>query len=294
MLRVSVSEAVTAIVVTYDSARVLPACLAALERDGVGVIVVDNASGDGTPELAERLGARVIRNARNEGFGRAMNIGVRAASTPFCLLTNPDLVYDAGAVAALLAAAQRWPDAGLLAPRIIEPDGRFFYQATSLLAPYLTNPGGKLSPPEGDCCAPFLSGASLLAPRDLLLSLGGFDENLFLFYEDDDLCRRVADARRALVHVHDAVARHERGASTAPKPGRVFKARWHMAWSRAYVSRKYGLPDPARATLALNLPKAALSALALRRALVERYGGSAAGAFGWLRGESALKREGLE
>ena len=55
-----------------------------------------------------------------------------------------------------------------------------------------------------------------------------------------------------------------------------------------------GLPDTARATLAVNLPKAALSALALRRALVERYGGSAAGALGWLRGETALNREELE
>lgn len=285
---------VTAVVVTFESARVLPACLAALKREGVDIIVVDNASRDGTPELAERLGARVIRNARNEGFGRAMNIGVRAAATPYCLLTNPDLVYDDGAVATLVAAAERWPDAGLLAPRIIEPDGRFFFQATSLLAPYLQNPGGRLALPEGDCCTPFLSGASLLARRDAFLAIGGFDENLFLFYEDDDLCRRLADAGQALVHVHGAVARHERGGSTATKRGRVFRARWHMAWSRAYVSRKYRLPDPARGTLAVNLPKAALSALVFRRALVERYGGSAAGALAWLRGETALGREGLE
>ncbi|WP_188518132.1 glycosyltransferase family 2 protein [Alsobacter metallidurans] len=285
---------VTAIVVTFESARVLPSCLAALKREGVDAIVVDNSSRDGTPELAERLGARVIRNSRNEGFGRAMNIGVRAASTPFCLLTNPDLAYDEGAVAALVAAAERWPDAALLAPRIIEPDGRFFFQATSLLAPYLQNPGGRLALPEGDCCTPFLSGASLLARRDVFSRIGGFDEQLFLFYEDDDLCRRIADAGHALVHVHDAVARHERGGSTATKRGRVFRARWHMAWSRAYVSRKYGLPDPARGTLAVNLPKAALSALVFRRALVERYGGSAAGALAWLRGETALGREGLE
>ena len=285
---------VTAVVVTYDSAHVLPSCLAALKREGVGVLVVDNASTDGTPELAERSGARVIRNARNEGFGRAMNIGVRAAGTPFCLLTNPDLVYDEGAVAALLAAADRWPDAGLLAPRIIEPDGRFFYQATSLLAHYLQNTGGKLALPEGDCCAPFLSGASLLVRTEFFLQIGGFDEAIFLFYEDDDLFRRMADAGLALVHVHEALARHARGASTARKRGRVFKARWHMAWSRAYVSRKYGLRDPARGTLAVNLPKTLLGALVLRRSLVERYGGSAAGALAWMRGETALKREGLE
>ena len=97
-----------------------------------------------------------------------------------------------------------------------------------------------------------------------------------------------------IVSAHRTPQRLVEYATTARKRGRVFNARWHMAWSRAYVSRKYGLPDPARGTLAVNLPKAVLSALALQRSLVERYGGSAAGALAWMRGDSALKREGLE
>jgi GT2 family glycosyltransferase len=284
---------VTAVIVTYDSAAVLPACLEALQSEGVTAVVVDNASDDDSASIAERAGARVLRNPRNEGFGRAMNTGVRAATTPFCLLTNPDLTYQPGAVEALLDAAGRWPDAGLLAPRIVEPDGRFFWQARSLLSPYLHNPGGRLSLPEGDCCAPFLSGASLLVRRELFLSLGGFDEAIFLFYEDDDLCRRVADAGHALVHVHRAEARHVRGGSSAPAPGRIFRARWHMAWSRAYVARKWGLRDDSLGTAFTNGLKALGGALLMNRRLVERYGGSAAGAWSALRGGSALAREGL-
>jgi N-acetylglucosaminyl-diphospho-decaprenol L-rhamnosyltransferase len=285
---------VTAIVVAHDSAAVLPDCLTALAREGVPAIVVDNASSDGSADLAQRLGARVLRQGRNEGFGRGMNAGVSAAATEFCLLTNPDLTYEPGAVGALLEAARRWPDAGLLAPRIVEPDGRFFWQARSLLAPYLTNPAGTLALPEGDCCAPFLSGASLLVRREAFLALGGFDPAIFLFYEDDDLCRRMADAGHALVHVHAAVARHVRGGSSAPRPGRVFRARWHMAWSRGYVSRKWGLREAALGQVLQNAPKALGSALVGRRDLMERYGGSAAGALAWLRGVTALAREGLE
>ncbi len=175
----------------------------------------------------------------------------------------------------------------------MEPDGRFFYQPRSLLAPYLTNPSGRRDLPEGDACAPFLSGACFMVRRDLFLALGGFDEAIFLFYEDDDLCRRVADSGRALVHVHGAVALHGRGRSSAPEPGRVFRSRWHQAWSRAYVSRKYGLPDPSLTTMIVNLPKAALSALVFRRAGFERYGGSVAGAYAAWRGRGALAREGL-
>lgn len=284
---------ITAIVVAYDSAAALPACLAALAREGVPAIVVDNASADDSAEVARAHGARVIRNALNEGYGRANNIGARAAESGFVLVLNPDVVLDPGAVQALVDAAGRYPEAGLLAPRIVEPDGRFFFQPRSLLSPYLTNPGGRLALPEGDCCAPFLSGACFLVRRELLLALGGFDPQIFLFYEDDDLCRRVADAGHALVHVHDAVARHARGASSAPKPGRVFKARWHQAWSRAYVSRKYGLPNPAPGMFLVNAGKTLLAALTFRRSLVERYAGSAAGALAFLLGRTALGHEGL-
>ncbi|MDP4022253.1 glycosyltransferase family 2 protein [Methylobacterium sp. NEAU 140] len=282
-----------AVVVAHDSAEALPACLAALKVEGVPALVVDNASRDASVAIAEAAGARVLRNARNEGYGRANNRGVRASAAGHVLIVNPDVILQPGAAAALAAAARAWPDAGLFAPRIVEPDGRFFYQPRSLLAPYLTNPGGRRDLPKGDACAPFLSGACLMVERALFLALGGFDEEIFLFYEDDDLCRRVADAGRALVHVHAAVALHGRGRSSAPEPGRVFRTRWHQAWSRAYVSRKYGLPDPSPSTMLVNLPKAALAALALRRAGVERYGGSAAGALAALRGRRALDREGL-
>ncbi len=282
-----------AIVVAHDSAHALPDCLAALRTEGVPALVVDNASRDGSADLAERLGARVIRNARNEGYGRANNIGIRAADAPYVLILNPDLILRPGAVAALRAGAQAYPDAGLYAPRIVEPDGRFFFQAQSFLAPYLQNPAGRRDPPEGDACAPFLSGACLMVERALFLTLGGFDEQIFLFYEDDDLCRRMADAGRALVHVHGAEALHGRGRSSAPERGRVFRARWHIAWSRAYVARKYGLPDPSLVTFLTNALKAVLALLALRRAGWERYGGAAAGALAALRGRSALEREGL-
>lgn len=287
------ASSVTAVLVTYDSAHALPDALQALRREGVPTIVVDNASEDGTVALAEEMGARVIRNARNEGFGRGNNAGARAATTDYVLILNPDVILDPGAVGALLEAAARYPDAGILAPRIVEEDGRVFFQPRSLLSPYLPNPKGTLRLPEGDCCAPFLSGAVMLMRRERFLALGGFDERIFLFYEDDDLCRRMADAGHALVHVDGAVARHGRGRSSAPKKGRRFTARWHQAWSRGYVSRKYGLPDPALGMFLVNAVKTVAACVTFNRGLIERYGGSAAGAWAWLTGRSALARQGL-
>ncbi|MGO4571452.1 glycosyltransferase family 2 protein [Microvirga sp. 2TAF3] len=284
---------VIAIVVAFDSAEALPECLGALKAEGVGVIVVDNASSDGSATEAERLGACVIRNARNEGYGRANNIGGWAADSEFLLIVNPDVVVEPGTVATLLDAAERYPDAALFAPQIVEPNGRVFYQPRSLLAGYLENPIGKLAIPDGEACAPFFSGACFLIRRETFLRLGGFDESIFLFYEDDDLCRRITDSQAALVYVPKAIVRHGRGRSSARRPGLVFKSRWHQAWSRAYVSHKYGLYNPAAGMFFVNGLKTLGAALTGQRKLIERYGGSAAGALAYMRGRTALEQEGL-
>jgi N-acetylglucosaminyl-diphospho-decaprenol L-rhamnosyltransferase len=282
----------TAVVVAYDSAHALPECLAALRREGVPAIVVDNASADGSAAIAREAGAKLVAMRSNEGFGRAMNAGVRAAESELCLLVNPDLVLEEGAAAALVEAARLYPDAGLLAPRLVEPGGRFFFQRRSLLAPYLRNEKNRPCVPEGDCCAPFLSGAALVVRREPFLAMGGFDNRIFLFYEDDDLCRRVADAGLGLVHVHAAVARHGRGRSTAAKPGRVLRARWHLAWSRCYVSRKYGLGNPALRLVLAHLPRAVLGFVLGRRKMFERHGGTVAGALAFMRGLDAFDEKG--
>jgi N-acetylglucosaminyl-diphospho-decaprenol L-rhamnosyltransferase len=292
--RTTMAGQVTAIVVAYDSAAVLPDCLTALERQGAGIIVVDNASLDTSVQVAQSHGAFIIRNAANEGYGRANNQGVSAATTPFVLICNPDLVLDGGALKALLAAAERYPDAAMLAPRIIETTGRVFFQRWSILSPaYLNKAKGDVTP-QGDACAPFLSGACLLIRREVFNALGGFDPNIFLFYEDDDLCHRMLAAGHSLVHVHEARAVHGRGASTAPKKGRRFTARWHLAWSHAYISAKYGRRSPALWGFVKNTVQTIGWRLWLRPDKVERHWGSAIGYMAWMRGRSALKRQGLE
>lgn len=285
---------ITAIVVAYDSAEVLPACLAALAGEGVKALVVDNASTDASAALAERFGAKVLRNARNEGYGRANNRGVRAARTPFVLIVNPDLEIGNGAIAALLAAAEAYPDAAAFAPRLIEPSGRVFLQPRSLLSPDHLNRAREIVLPEGDACLPFLSGACLLLRREVFLALGGFDPEIFLFYEDDDLCRRLREAGHALVHVDRAEARHGRGRSSAPSAARRFTARWHLAWSEYHVARKHGMPVPGLIRILENGAKAVGYGMILNRNKMMAHAGSVAGALAARAGRGALARQGLD
>lgn len=270
-----------AVVVTYNSAAVLPACLAALARDGIDTIIVDNASTDTTRDVARQHGAVVIANAANEGFGRANNIGVAAADgADLCLILNPDVVVDPGLRDALLAAASRYPEAIIFGPRLIEPDGRHFFRGSSVLLPNMRET--RLAPTE-DGEAVNLSGACMLVRRGPFQALGGFDPNIFLFYEDDDLCHRVRQAGGTLRYVHGAVARHARGGSSPDHPAKTYLVRWHQAWSRIYVCRKHGVKSDAASVIAVNAGKylaAALSGNVERRM---RYAGSVAGSIAALR-----------
>lgn len=283
---------VTAIVVTYESADVLPACLKALKAEGIDVIVVDNASSDATQKIATEHGAQLIANRSNQGYGRANNIGVQAATgATYCLILNPDVAVEAGLVDALLAAATKYPKAALFGPRLVEPDGRIFFRESSILSQH--NTAAKAEPPSADSAAINLSGACLFVGRDAFLQLGGFDENIFLFYEDDDLCYRMIESGAALMHIDGAIAHHIRGGSSGKNPELAFRVRYHQAWSRAYVCRKHAKPTDMTTMLLRNALKyagAVLTGNADRRA---RYGGSVAGTIDALIGRSALKHEGL-
>jgi GT2 family glycosyltransferase len=284
---------ITAIVVSYNSAAVLGGCLSALAESGVGALVVDNASGDDSAAIARAAGAAVLAMARNEGYGRANNAGVVAAATPFVLICNPDLTVTPQAIAALGEAARQWPEAGLWAPLIVEPDGRLFVQPRSLLSPAHLNAQRKPLIPEGPACLPFVSGACFLMRRELFLALGGFDPEIFLFYEDDDLCRRLLDRRLALLLVPAARVTHLRGQSSAPSRAQRHRARWHGAWSAGYIRRKYGLPPVGLQVPLWHAVRAALNALTLRFEDAARYGGSLAGDLAFRRGVTAKQREGL-
>ena len=283
----------TAIITTHDSATMLPACLEALKEQNISVIVVDNASTDQSVKIAESFAARVLVNTQNQGFGRAMTQGVQAAETPLVMLVHPDLVLAEGAVAAFLVAVNRYPDAAMFGPRIIEDGGRIFFPNHSLLATFLKNDKRKEWKPSGDCCVPFLSGACMLIRRDVMLELGGFDPFIFLFYEDDDLCRRISEAGHALIHVDRALVRHARGGSSAPKAGRVFKARFHLAWSRLYVARKWGIEAPTFATMCIQYAKLAAATLLGNAKRKERHGGTIAGIKAFQNDVPALGYEGV-
>ena len=280
---------VCVVTVAYNSASALRGMLGSLPP-GLAVIVVDNASADDSAAMAEGAGARVIRNGANLGFGAGCNIGMAAAATEFVLLANPDTRLDGAAIARLVAAADAFPDAAILAPLLCDDSGAQVrsWDVEQLHRRKLARKRDAEPWPEGPVCAEFLSGACLLLRTSEGLR---FDEAFFLFYEDDAICAAARAKGRALVLVPDAVMQHAGGGSSAPSQAlSAFKAR-HMAWSRLHYMALMRGADAARheawARVWHHASKALGHGLTLRfdklRADVAGLGGTLA----WLRGRRA-------
>ncbi|MCU0832209.1 MAG: glycosyltransferase family 2 protein [Rhizobiaceae bacterium] len=227
------------ITVAYNSSAVLPAMLASLPRD-TEVIVVDNASSDHSADIATAAGAQVIRLQANRGFGPACNAGAAMAKSEFLLFLNPDAELDGDALGELEAAADRNPHASAFNPAIAGRDGRPYFKHRSVLLPRGQWIGRGW--PQQDAAIPVLSGAALFCRRACFGTVGGFDERIFLYHEDDDLALRLKAECGPLLFVRSALVRHLEG-NGSPRSAEVaaFKA-WHMARSRVYAQRKHGVP----------------------------------------------------
>lgn len=249
---------VTAILVAYNSAAVIADALKSLPA-GVPAIVVDNASTDDSAAIAQSLGATIIRHEANAGFGSANNAGIVAASTSYVLFLNPDAKLRPGCLEALVAAADTHEDAVLLVPTLIRADGeRFEKWSSPICTPAFKPPK---NPDETIRDIAFASGAVILARREALMRMGGFDPAIFLYFEDDDLSRRVLDQKGRILQVTNAVADHTGNVSSPSSTKMTEMKQWHMAWSERHVRFKHGLRAFSQWRLAESLAKLVIAVL---------------------------------
>jgi GT2 family glycosyltransferase len=260
---------VSIIIVSYNTRQFISLCLAALAGTAGDltreVIVIDNASTDGSVEMIEREfpWVTLVRNPSNLGYAKAVNLGMRLARARYSLVLNPDVEVAEGSVASLVAFMDRNPGVGIASAKLVYPDGslqmscRTFYTLPVVLL--RRTPLGKLFPNakltrehlmldwdhNSERLVDWVTGACMMVRREAYESVGGMDERFFLYLEDVDWCYRMGKHGWKVAYVPSAVMKHHyRRESARLVPDRKLLAhllstfRYYDKWNPAVFGLK--------------------------------------------------------
>ena len=264
------------VVVSYNTRDDLAACLRSLHEPAPEVsheiVVVDNASGDGSAEAARAWpGVRVIEAGANLGFARANNVGIRASASEFVLLLNSDTVVRPGAVDHLVADLRAHPEAAVAGPRIVDGQGRPEISFGPMMGPtnellqkargWLYARGARFVTARverlvrAEHYPDWVSGACLIVRRTVAEQVGLLDERFFIYAEDVDFCAAVRARGHKVRFTPAAEVVHHRGRSVATNRPLVnaayrrsqvaFYEKHHPGWApwlKAYLRLRGKLP----------------------------------------------------
>ena len=249
---------VSVTICSWNTQADLRTCLASLEavraEARFEVIVVDNNSQDGSPDMVEREfpWVRLFRMAKNLGFTGGHNYALDQRKAPHAFLLNSDAAVHRNALRILIDYANGHPHVGVVGPRILNPDGslqlscrRFPYPIAALfrntwlgrlfpknryLREYLMTDWDHDSPREVD----WVSGAAMFVTKQFMDKVGYLDPEFFMFCEDVDWCWRARDAGFRVVYLPIAEVTHAIGRSTDQAPNRMI-IRFHRSMFRFYT-----------------------------------------------------------
>jgi len=235
---------ISIVIVGWNAKHYLELCLESLAvappRRSMEVIVVDNASADGSAEMIETRfpNVKLIKSSENLGFSKGNNLGIRQCQGRYIALVNPDVIVFPGCLDALADFLDQNPKVGNVGPRVLNPDKTL--QSTCRRSPTLWNnfcsatglamkfKNSRLFAGEHMLYFPHdrtlpvdvIVGCFSMIRREAFNDVGLLDENLFMYGDDVDWCRRCWNAGWRVVFFPGAEAIHDRGKITAPYPVR--------------------------------------------------------------------------
>jgi N-acetylglucosaminyl-diphospho-decaprenol L-rhamnosyltransferase len=258
------------VILNYNTREHLRTCLQALHAEGSTavtseVFVVDNASSDGSADMvaAEFPWVRLVRSPRNGGYAYGNNLALRLATGHAILLLNPDTLMPPGSLAALREALGRHPEAGIIGPKLMRPNGSMHLACrrsfpTPAVALYRMLGFSRLFPRskrfgrynltyiDADLAIEVdaVCGACMLVRREVIERVGLLDERFFMYGEDLDWCLRTREAGWTVRYEPSVVVQHQHGAASRQRAFRTnfyFFRAMDLFYRKHYVQRYHPL-----------------------------------------------------
>jgi N-acetylglucosaminyl-diphospho-decaprenol L-rhamnosyltransferase len=282
------------VIVSYRSRELLRRCLDSLRahppRAEMKVVVVDNASADGTAEIigSDYPEVELIASRVNQGFAAATNLGARRGDAPYLLALNPDTAVAAGALDTMLATLASHPEVAVAGPRLVRDDGSLDHAAKRSFPTPLSALGhftglGRRPESRGGLAAyrapevdfgpvDAVNGAFMLMRRELFERFGGFDEGYWMYMEDLDLSYRLAREGWLSWYEPAATVLHTKGGTIGGERSLRLNWAFHRGMYRFYrrhyaPQRSWPVNAAVYAGIALKLAVAVIHS-ALRRSVL--------------------------
>ena len=196
-----------------------------------------------------QISSRRLRAARESGLSETSSTSALAGPviwertarrTEFVFFVNPDVTLHSNTIEELVIAADRYPTASAFNPAMESRRGKELFRRSSVVVP--RKEWMRKGWPDGDTEVMVLSGAALLVRKSCFDLVGGFDRNIYLYHEDDDLSLRLRERCGPVMFIRAARVRHLGSRSSPSTTEVVVLKAWHMGQSRVYATRKHHVP----------------------------------------------------
>jgi len=224
------------VIVTFKSESVIHECIKSIDKD-IKIIVIENSNNNQFKEELEVTYNNVscVLSCDNLGMGKGNNLGIKKTETDFVLILNPDVILEKATINELIIASEKISDFAIIAP--ISSDINYLN--------YKLNNDKKIIIKDK---SPFkvksVDGFAMLFNKkklDKIIHNDYFDENFFMYLENDDLCKRIIDAKEYIYVVPNSKIKHLGGKAVNNKYKNdvEFARNWHWVWSKFYFNKKH-------------------------------------------------------
>ena len=244
----SLSE-LTIVIPTFYPGKIIKKCLASLPLTAE-IIIIDNGE---DPELEKiiKLQKHKIKHYKvgDIGLSKSFNIALAKSKNENILITQPDVCFEKNSIINLVKAQKKYTKAGIISPLLFEKKKYSQYDYLDLSLSKLGTLENKRKPkkvsmlPSGDICVEAVNATAMLIKKTIIKKINGWDENIYTYHEDIDLCLKLRRKNYSIMKVKNSIVHHI-GFGSNKKKNRVKAEQsrnWHYCWSSLYFKDKYSL-----------------------------------------------------
>ena len=231
---------VTVVILIYEeNLDVIYECLKSIKN--FKIIIIDNANNAKRRDKIQKDFKidKYFLNMKNYGFSKAINVGIKNCSTDYLLILNPDCIISEKSINILLENLDKYKDCFMTTPTLLNHNNGIEQNASMFPETGIPKEPIKI---DGDICCQSVLAAAMMCRTKEIIKIGLFDENFFLFYEDDDLCKRIRNLKKSIIQIYNAKAIHIHGQGKSIKNSlkKSFIINYNMTYSELYYFFKIG------------------------------------------------------